>query len=96
MEGEIDVYHYNVVLDNVSHAMGQWADKDISINSYISDAFNHSYAVGGNGIACSQSVPGFRTSASLTDLESGIELLTGASGATGKVEGGYSMSDLYY
>jgi hypothetical protein len=88
-----NVYHYNVLLENgVSHAKNLWAEKSANINSYISDAFNNSYSTSGG---CTASSPGLRSGYSITGVESGIELL-GSAGEQGRVEGGYSMTELSY
>jgi hypothetical protein len=95
-----NVYHYPIVLDNTSHGSNQWIEKISNIDSYITDAFNHSYGVGGNGAACTHSIPdnasGHRSLFSITGQETGIELSAQNFGKSGRVEGGISNSDLYY
>ena len=87
------VYHYNVVLDNTSTTAGTWNEDTTNVESYISNAFSYSYDTL-NG--CTDSTPGSRSSFDIVDQESGIELQAQQSGATGKIKGAYSFSELWY
>ena len=91
-----NVYHYNVILDNVRHGINLWADKTANINQYITDAFNTQYPAG----ACTHNYPGGSTNGhrgeySIVDVESGIEL-DGATSDSGRVDGAYSFTRLSY
>lgn len=90
--GEI-VYHYNVVLDNTSKTVNVWTEKTANIESYIANAFAHSYNMQSG---CSNSSPGTRGSYDIVDQETGIELQIFTAGHSGAVEGGYSFSELWY
>ena len=87
------IYHCNVVLDNSGTSAGTWNEYTGNIDSYIDDAFSESYDQT-NG--CNDSTPGNRGDFDLVDQESGIELQAQESGATGKVIGGYSFSELWH
>lgn len=93
------VYHYNIVVDNTSHGADAWNEKIANVDQYITDAFNHSYNSGGFG-GCSHWIPdgasGHRSSFSVVDQETGIEISAQNFGKSARVEGGISNSDLYY
>ncbi|NWG37537.1 hypothetical protein [Nitrososphaera sp.] len=92
-----NVYHYNVVLDNTSHGSGQWIEKVASINSILTQATTYGgYVQAGPFGNCTTLTPGTRSSYSIVDVESGIEVAAGSYGKSGKAEGGFSNTDLYY
>lgn len=95
-EGGIDTYHYNKVIHDSTTTAGQWNTVTRNINTDINNAFSHTYGTGGNGIACSSSSPGARSSYNLVDSETGIEVQATAVGGKGKAEGGFSKVRLSY
>lgn len=91
----IDVYHYNVVLDNTLHGSGAWNQADVPIGSLIDNALGHTYGTGGNGVSCTNANPGAKSTYQITDVESGIEVAAHGFGKAGRAEGGYSYTELY-
>lgn len=98
--GNINVFHYNVILDNTSHGSNQWIEKISNINTRLNEATTYAgYVDGGSdqyGQQCTTFTPGSRSSYNIVDIETGIELSAQNFGKSGRVEGGFSNSDLYY
>ncbi len=99
--GTKDVYHYNIVIDNTTTLSADtWKEITQNINSYVDDAFNHSYAEKDPGNPCSSLTisggSGSRSSWNVLNQESGIELQIFTANNGGRVKGAYSFSELWY
>jgi hypothetical protein len=92
-----DTYHYAVVLPAAGNKQGsaQWNDAKVNVGLYIAMAFGATYGNDPSSSKCKSSSPGSIGGYSIYDLESGIELQIGSSGQTGRIEGGFSMSELF-